>query len=199
MTSSAAPLSPRAVIIGGVLWLAAAVALGATGALAVLPPPGPQIIILALTVAAIVVSTGVPGARAWVDSIPMRRLVGIHAVRFIGAVFLVLSARGELAPIFAAWAGWGDIITAAGAVVLVLSGLPRSALHRRAYLAWNTFGVFDLVVAVGTATIVVFRGDIPGMDPITRLPLVLVPTMLVPLLFASHVAVYRRLLRAPDA
>jgi hypothetical protein len=37
------------------------------------------------------------------------------------------------------------------------------------------------------------------MDPITRLPLVLVPTMLVPLLFASHVAVYRRLLRAPDA
>jgi hypothetical protein len=199
MTSSAAPLSPRAIIIGGVLWLAAALALGATGALAVLPPPGPQIIILALTVAAIVVSTGVPGVRAWVDSIPMRRLVGIHAVRFIGAVFLSLSSRGELSPLFAAWAGWGDIIAAVGAVVLVLSGLPRTTLHRRAYLAWNTFGVLDLVVAVGTATIVVFRGDVPGMDPITRLPLVLVPTLLVPLLFASHVAVYRRLLRQPDA
>lgn len=199
MTSSAAPSSPRAAIIGGVLWLAAALLLGATGVLAVLPPPGPQIIILALTLAAIVVSTGVPGVRAWVDSIPMRQLVGIHAVRFIGAVFLVLSARGELSPIFAARAGWGDIIAAAGAVALVLSGLPRTTLRRWAYLAWNTFGVLDLVVAVGTATIVVFRADIPGMDPITRLPLVLVPTLLVPLLFASHVAVYRRLVRPPDA
>ena len=199
MTSPAAPVSSRVIVIGGVLWLAAALALGATGLFAILPPPGPQLIILALTIAAIVASTSISGVRAWVDSIPLSRLVGIHAVRFVGAVFLVLAASGSMSPIFAARAGWGDLIAAAGAVVLVLSGSPRTSTHRWAYLAWNTFGVLDLVLAVVTATIVVFRGDIPGMDPITRLPLVLVPTFLVPLLFASHVAIYRRLMRRPDA
>lgn len=199
VTSSAAPASSRVVVIGGLLWLAAALLLGATGTFAALPPPWPQLIVLALTVAAIVASTRVPGVRAWVDSIPMSRLVGIHGVRFIGVVFLVLAARDAMSPIFATRAGWGDVIAAAGAVALVLSGPPRTTLRRRTYLAWNTFGVLDLVVAVGTATIVVFRGDVPGMDPITRLPLVLVPTLLVPLLFAAHVAIYRRLLRPGDA
>src|SRR6202023_196702 len=173
MTSSAAPVSSRVVVIGGLVWLAAALVVGGTGAFAVLPPPWPQIIILALTVAAIIVSTNVPTVRAWVDSIPMRGLVGFNATRFIGgAAFVVLGARGSLSPIFAARAGWGDITAAAGAGLLLLSGPPRITLHRWAYLAWNSFGVLDLVVAVGTAAIVVIRGDVPGMEPITRLPLV---------------------------
>jgi hypothetical protein len=187
------------VVIGGLFWLASAVLLGASGAFAVLPPPWPQLIVLVLTVVSIVVSTRVPGVRAWVDSISMRALVGIHAVRFIGAVFLILAARGAMSPIFAARAGWGDLIAAAGAVVLAISGLPRTTLHRWMYHAWNAFGVLDLVVAVGTATIVVFRGDVPGMEPITRLPLVLVPTLLVPVLFTAHVAIYRRLMRSGRA
>jgi len=199
MTSSAAPVSSRVVVISGLVWLSAALVAGATGAFAVLPPPWPQIIILALTIAAIVVSTSFPAVRAWVDSIPMRGLVGFNAMRFIGVAFVVLGARGSLSPIFAARAGWGDIIAAAGAVLLLLSGSPRTTLHRWAYLAWNSFGVLDLVVAVGTATIVVIRGDTPGMEPITRVPLVLVPTLFVPLLFAGHVAIYRRLMGPPSA
>jgi hypothetical protein len=178
------------------VWLAGAITLGASGAFAELPLPGPQIIVLALTIVAIVVSTRVPGVRAWVDSIPMGQLVGIHAVRFIGAVFLVLAARGAMSPIFAEPAGWGDVVAAIGAVALAVSGAPRTSAHRSTYFAWNTFGVLDLVVAVGAATFVVVSGEIPGMEPITRLPLVIVPTFLVPLLFASHVAIYRRLRRS---
>lgn len=199
MTSSAAPVSSRVVVISGLVWLAAALVVGATGAFTVLPPPWPQIVILIVTVTAILVSTSVPAVRAWVDSITLRALVGFNVMRFIGVAFVVLGARGSMSPIFAARAGWGDIIAGAGAVLLVLSGSPRTTLHRWAYLAWNTFGVLDLVVAVGTAAIVVLRGDVPGMEPITRLPLVLVPTFFVPLLFAAHVAIYRRLMGAPNA
>jgi hypothetical protein len=198
VTSSIAPVSYRAVLVGGLVWLVAAAAFGATGAFAALPFPTPQIIILVLTVLAITISLALPGVRAWVDSIPLTQLVGIHVVRFIGAVFLVLAARGALSPVFATRAGWGDVIAAAVALMLVFSGAPRSSLHRWTYLAWNTFGVLDLVVAVGTAAIVVSRGDVPGMEPITRLPLMLVPTLFVPLLFASHVAIYRRLIGSPD-
>jgi len=198
MSSPAAPVSSRPVVISGLVWLAAAIVFGATGVFAQLRPPGPQIIALALTIIAVSASIAVPSVRSWVDSIPLRGLVGFHVMRFVGVVFLVLAARGALSPVFAMRAGWGDITAAAGAVLLVMSGIPRSPLHRWAYLAWNTFGVLDLIVAVGTAAVVVLRGATPGMEPITQLPLILVPVFFVPLLFAAHVAIYRRLFAPGD-
>src|SRR5206468_6016109 len=55
----------------------------------------------------------VPALRDWIGALPIRALIGINAFRFIGAWFLVIAARGELAPVFANRAGWGDIATAA--------------------------------------------------------------------------------------
>jgi len=194
MASTSALPPFRAPLVGGLVWLAAAITIGATGLLARFPPPGPQVVILGLTLAAVVVSTWNRAVRTWVDSLPLRWLVGVHGVRVIGVVFLFLAAAGTLSPLFAARAGWGDIAAAVGALVLVSTGVPRSPLHRWAYLGWNAFGLIDLAVAVGTATIVVMRQDVPGMDPMLRLPMSLVPTLLVPLMVASHVALFRRLL-----
>jgi len=194
MTSPAAPVSSRPIVIASLLWLAAAVLLGVTGVFGRIASPAPQVIALVLTVVAVVVTTSVPHVRAWIDSLSLRSLVGIHAIRFIGIAFLVLGARGLLSPLFAERAGWGDIAAATGAVLLVLSGIPRTALHRSFYLAWNTLGLLDLIVAVGTAAIVVMRGETPGMVPLSRLPLIIVPVLAVPFLFAAHVAIYRRLL-----
>jgi hypothetical protein len=155
---------------------------------------GPPLLALALTIAAVFVSSRVAVVRESVDSLPLQALVGIHAVRFIGIVFLILGARGELSPLFAERAGWGDVITAAIAIVLVLIGLGK--VPRGVLFAWNVFGMLDLLVAVGTATFLVARGDIPGVQPLLSLPLILVPIFAVPLLFATHVALFRRL-RAP--
>ena len=194
MTSPTAPVSSRPVLFASALWLGAAVLLGVTGVFAALRPPTPQVLVLVLTIVAIAVSTTVPRIRDWIDSLSLRALLSIHLVRFVGISFLVLAARGLISPVFAERAGWGDITAAVGAGLLILSGVPRTAMHRWAYLAWNTFGVLDLIVAVGTATLVVLRGSEPGMEPLTRLPLIIVPLLAVPFLFAGHVAVYRRLL-----
>jgi hypothetical protein len=153
---------------------------------------GPQLIALTLTVVAVFVSSRVAVVRQSVDALPIQALVGVHVVRFIGIAFLVLGARGELSPLFAERAGWGDITTASIAVVLLLIGLART-IPPRALIAWNAFGVLDLIVAVTTAGFVAVRGDLPGMEPLLRLPLVLVPIFAVPLLFATHVALFRRL------
>ena len=188
-----ATVSPRPALYGTLVWLAGATAIGLTGVLGT-QRFGPPLLALALTIAAVFVSSRVAVVRESVDSLPLQALVGIHAVRFIGIVFLILGARGELSPLFAERAGWGDVTTAAIAVVLVLIGLakvPRSVL-----LAWNTLGMLDLLVAVGTATFLVARGDVPGVQPLLSLPLILVPIFAVPLLFATHVALFRRL-RAP--
>jgi hypothetical protein len=121
-------------------------------------------------------------------------LIGINMVRFIGITFLVLAARGELAPVFADRAGWGDIAAAVLALVLVAAGEPRTRLHRGLTHAWNAFGLLDLVVAVATATAVTLRGAVPGIGPGVSFPLVIVPTFIVPILVATHVVIFRRLL-----
>ncbi len=192
--SSSAAVSSRPVATATLILLALAVGVGATGRLAAVAPPGPQLIILALVAAAVALGMGVRAVRSWVDALPLRVLVGVHAVRFVGISFLILAARGELSPLFAARAGWGDLAAAVLALALIAAGEPATRRRRALYLAWNAFALLDLVVAVGTAWWVATRGLVPGMEPVLRLPLSLVPTFLVPMLVASHVFIFRRLL-----
>lgn len=187
-----AAVTTRPAIVGALVWLVAATVVGATGALAALRAE-PLIIGVLLTVVAVVVTSRVPSMRQAIDAIPIRALVGVHAVRFIGIVFLALTARGELSPQFGQRAGWGDIVVAALAVVLALIGPGAGIVRRWAFLSWNTLGMIDLLAAVGTAAIVIARGDSPGMEPLLRLPLLLVPIFAVPVLLATHVALFRRL------
>src|SRR5467141_1784234 len=135
------PRFPRAAAVAVTLWLALALVAGATGFLVRLSFPGPQIIILALLAGTLVAATSVPALRAWIDALPLRTLIGINAVRFVGI----------------------------------------------------TFGLLDLVVAVGTATAVTLRGTTPGITAVLSLPLVVIPTFFVPLFLASHVVIFRRL------
>ena len=186
-----ASISARPAVVGTFVWLAVATAVGFTGVIGAVPM-GPQLIALTLTVVAVFVSSRVAAVRQSVDALPIQALVGVHIARFIGIAFLVLGARGELSPLFAERAGWGDLTTATIAVVLLVIGLART-IPPRLLLAWNVFGIVDLIVAVTTAAFVVVRGDVPGMDPLLRLPLVLVPIFAVPLLFATHIALFRRL------
>ena len=186
-----ASISARPAVVGTFVWLAVATAVGFTGVIGAVPM-GPQLIALTLTVVAVFVSSRVAAVRQSVDALPIQALVGVHIARFIGIAFLVLGARGELSPWFAERAGWGDLTTATIAVVLLVIGLART-IPPRLLLAWNVFGIIDLIVAVTTAAFVVVRGDVPGMDPLLRLPLVLVPIFAVPLLFATHIALFRRL------
>jgi len=179
---TATPAKPtRTVPVVLLAWFAAALAFGP--ALFRLPFPVPQLAIVALTVLAII------GLGNWLTGLSWRALVGMHAVRVVGLSFVILGARGLLAPAFASRAGWGDIIVALGAIGLALASSRPKWL---AYL-WNSFGALDLIVAVGTATLVIVSGSRPGVELLTQLPLNLVPTFFVPLLMASHVAIFRRL------
>ena len=184
------PRLPGTAAVAAVIWLVLAVIAGASGFLVRLPFPGAQVIILSLV--AITLSAGLASSslRAWIDSIPLRVLVGVNAIRFVGIAFLVLAAQGQLNPVLAERAGWGDIAVAIGAILLVVAGTPRGITQ-----VWNAFGALDLVVAVGTVTAVALNGTTPGVAPLFTFPLSLVPTFFVPLLLANHVFIFRRLLR----
>lgn len=195
-TALPTPRFPGAAALALALWLGFAVLAGVTGLFIELPFPGPQLIILSfvgLTLAAGIVPSRL---RDWIDTLPLRALVGINALRFVGIYFLILGAQGELNATFAARAGWGDIAAATLAVALTIVGDPRGTGQRLLFHAWNAFGALDLIVAVATATIVTLQGTVPGMTPLLSFPLILVPAFFVPLFLANHVFILRRLTSA---
>ena len=110
-----------------------------------------------------------------------------HTPRVAGVAFLLYLALGQLPALFALPAGLGDI--AAGvAAPLVARWLARGT-GRRAALWYNVYGLIDLAtgVTLGALTSYGLLDVVPSTAPISELPLVLVPTVTVPLLLALHV------------
>lgn len=132
--------------------------------------------------------------RACVLNIDLRWLVLLHLTRlFAGAYFLVLCQRSQLPCAFARPAGWGDIVIGVLAVALVSS--MHTQIAKTFLLSWNTLGLIDIIFVVSSA----FRfglKDWQSMHTLRELPLSLLPTFLVPLIIASHVLIFVRLIRA---
>jgi hypothetical protein len=121
-----------------------------------------------------------------------------HLFRVVeGVVFLLYLALGHLPALFALPAGVGDITTSIAAP-LVAHGLAPGT-GRRAAWWFNAFGMTDLVVALvlGVLTGFGLLNITPSGAPIGELPLALVPTFGVPLLFALHITSVSALAKAP--
>jgi hypothetical protein len=156
-------------------------------------PPLPQIILLGSASLVLLAFWRARSFRAWIFSLPPRALVLPHLARFVGIYFLVLHARGELPYAFAVPGGWGDI--GAATLAAVISKCKAETLWgRRGYLAWNIFGLLDIVFVVATATRLFFTNP-ESMSALLRLPLSLLPTFIVPLIIATHVMLFVRLAR----
>jgi hypothetical protein len=192
--SSDAPRSRLYPLIG-FAWFFAALVVGASGWLARLEPPRPQMLLFGLTAALIVAGIVVPSFRSWLAGLDLRTVIALHLTRFVGVYFLVLYARGLLPFQFAVVGGWGDIAIAATALVwLVLTREP--AEHLVLLHLWNLCGLVDIVFVVATAARM-GRADPASMGPLRTLPLSLLPTFLVPLIVASHILIFWRLSLAP--
>jgi hypothetical protein len=181
-------------LVVGIAWLLLALLAGASGVVASMRPPLPQVVLAALTVMLVVAYLRATGLRAWLDTLDIRAILALHLARFVGAWFLVLYGRGELPYAFAVPGGWGDIVSATGAALLMF--LVQDFASRRWLIAgWNVWGMLDILMVVLTAARL-FLADPPSMHALLVLPLSLLPTFLVPLIIASHLLVFRRLAMA---
>jgi hypothetical protein len=175
------------------VWLGLALMLGGSGRLQSWRPPVPQLVLVGLTAAVLLAGTFVPALRSWAWSVDLRVLVALHLSRFVGIYFLVLFRRSELPYAFAVPGGWGDILVATGALILLMAGSPSGTVGRyRAYMAWNLFGLMDILFVIATAARLALA-DPGSMAALLRLPLSLLPTFLVPLIIASHLLIAVRL------
>lgn len=172
-------------------WFLVAVAIGASGALRQIHPPLPQIILASLTILLLAAWRVSKTFRAWLDAVDLRVLIAIHLTRFVGFYFLFLCGRGELPCTFARTAGWGDVVVATFAAVL-LASWKVVATRPGLLTAWNLLGLADILFVVGNAA---RHGiaDPPAMAAMLQFPLSLLITFLVPIIIATHVFIFSRL------
>jgi hypothetical protein len=137
----------------------------------------------------------IPALRAFALGLSPRALVGIHAVRIVGVVFLILYYRGILPGAFALPAGWGDIAVAVTAPLIALNykRLPKGVI-----VAWTLFGMFDLLNALtmgvlnSQSPLGVLAHDVTTR-PMGQFPLSLIPAFAIPVLLISHLIVLLQL------
>jgi hypothetical protein len=199
MLSPAAPQpstrrAPTSLVIVIAAWLAAVLALGASGAYTA-PPHTPPLALLIGFVAPIAVGLIAYFAsarfREWVLGIEPRMLVSLHSWRFAGFSFVALYVYGILPGFFAWPAGLGDMAIGVTAPWM-LGRLTRSPafVSSRAFVRWNLLGLLDLFLAMSLGAIGGFLlSDRPVTTaPMATLPLVLIPVFLVPSFILTHFA-----------
>jgi hypothetical protein len=118
--------------------------------------------------------------RAIVAGVPQHWLIGIQTFRILGGVFLVRYFEGQLPGLFAIPAGVGDILTGVLAPLVAYWWFVGKPYARGAAIAWNLFGMADLIdaVAIGALT--------DGGGGAIVFPIVLIPIYGVPRAFLIH-------------
>ena len=128
-------------------------------------------------------------------------MTGVQIYRVLGAMFLALWTQNRMPGEFALPAGTGDVIVGLAAPIVAWLNATHSPSARNATIAWNIFGVADLVIAVGSGFLSspspyqMLAFDRPN-ELIVEYPFVLVPAFFVPLSIILHALSLWKLRRA---
>jgi hypothetical protein len=175
-------------------WIAGTVVLSASGALAEYDLLMPVMSLLPVAVFAVALHHS-PALRATALSLDTGVLVILHSWRVLGLGFLLLYAHDILPGLFAWLAGAGDTLAALGATVIGIKLLRGDAVSARTLKAWNSFGLLDFFIAVGTGTALrsAWLGGGINTDAMASLPLSLIPALIVPAYVITHLIIFLQL------
>jgi len=174
-------------------WVGLVASVTASGGLKVIGILLALFILPMLTV--VVLSLASSAFRSAVFRIPVPLIIGLNAMRVLGALFLFLLVAGRLGGPFPYSAGIGDIVT--GLFALSIAGVAaRGSVLNGRVLLWNAFGMLDLIVAVflgttsqpGSAIQFIHAGV--GSGAIVTLPWAMIPVFLVPFYLVGHGLVF---------
>ena len=158
-------------------WLVGVFLLGAAGN-DVLPPRIPMALVATLLLGYLLLLS--PTFRRIIAVVPQHWLIGIQVFRILGAVWLVRYFAGGLPGLFALPAGIGDVTTGLLAPFVAYAWYSGKPYARSAAIAWNIFGMADLVNAVVLGALT--NGGAGGI----LFPLVLIPAYGVPRSLLIH-------------
>lgn len=136
--------------------------------------------------------------RAFAHLLDLRLITGLHAWRIVAVDFLVECGRGRLPATFSMPAGFGDIITGVGAMVFVYLMSKKAPVSRKRFVAWNIFGLVDLITAVSLGILHsesafgILRGAGVSTALMAEFPRAIIPAFLVPLFILLHLLALAR-------
>ncbi|SOE21457.1 hypothetical protein SAMN06298216_1923 [Spirosomataceae bacterium TFI 002] len=124
-------------------------------------------------------------------------IVRIHIFRLIGSFFLILLFYKALPPTFSLIAGLGDLITAISSIFVAKALVNKKAYAKKLALAWNTFGLLDILATMATAFILtklsIETGTL-GVDALAIFPFCFIPAFAPPTIIFLHLSIYKKLL-----
>ena len=192
------PRPQNKVLAAIIVWYALAIFAGGSGFTLRMVPPLPQIVLFGLVVLLLLLYWLSQSFRKWVLSVNIKLLVALHLTRFVGFYFLFLYSRGQLPYDFAVLGGWGDIIVATAALLVILLATLVGKSGWIICLVWNLIGLVDILFVIATAARLTIA-DPQSMSDLLKLPLSLLPTFLVPIIIFTHIIIFIRLYRARRA
>lgn len=130
-------------------------------------------------------------------TITLESLITIHVFRIVGVFFIMLYCYNLLQPAFALSAGLGDIITALLAFPVAKLVSTGARWRISAVIAWNIFGMLDIIRLLFLATIIAKNTATTGVDgglrEITLFPFVWFPAFAPATILFLHTLIFRKL------
>ena len=135
--------------------------------------------------------------RSFLKRTPAEELILLHRFRLIGSFFIVLLLLQLLPPVFALIAGLGDILTALSSIWIAKAVRESRKNATRYALAWNTFGLLDILITSAMALILTkwnMETGSMGVDVLATFPFCFIPAFAPATIFFLHLSIYRKLL-----
>lgn len=163
------------------------------------PPVNVGVFLLVPIAAFILAYLGLPAVRQALDSLPLWGITLAHLWRLVGIGFVIGAMIEVLPPQFGYPEGIGDIVAAGLCLPLALA--LRQASHtprlHTAFVAWNIFGLLDLLSAItlgilySPSSFGILRSGI-STGLMTTFPVSLIPTFFLPLFILLHLLALKR-------
>jgi hypothetical protein len=162
-------------------------------------PPGGRVLGATATVAFVVFGMVAGTLPLWISptfrqiihTLPATWILGFHAGRFVGGLFLALLNLKLLPPEFALPAGYGDVSVAVLSMLVVYLLATKKPYARTAAIGWNLLGILDLMLALITGVIYippcVRRLAAMGASTLYVNYILIIPAYSVPLMSVFHV------------
>jgi len=130
-------------------------------------------------------------------SITLDSLVAIHVFRVVGVFFLMLYFYHLLPASFAVSAETGDLLTAILALPVARMVSKAKPFWKPALIAWNIFGMFDIINVLIIASIYAAKtmaaGPQGGLEEMTLFPFAWFPAFAPATILFLHVTVFRKM------
>lgn len=123
-------------------------------------------------------------------------LVQVHVFRLIGSTFVILFLYDLLPPVFALFAGVGDVLTAISSVFVAKAIRNKKNYARKLTYIWNTFGLVDILITSAMAIVftkISIDNNSQGVEFLAEFPFCFIPAFAPPTIIFLHLLVFRKL------